>query len=91
MFGGVAYLREGRMFIGVLHDELMVRVGKDAHAVALAKPHVRPMDFTGRPIEGYVYVAPKGFATDAALKAWIEAAWRHAGTLPPAKPKKVSR
>jgi TfoX/Sxy family transcriptional regulator of competence genes len=91
MFGGLAWLREGRMFIGVQADELMVRVGKDAQAAALSKPHVRPMDFTGRPIEGYVYVAPEGFAKGSALGDWVEQAWTHAGTLPPPKPKKVRR
>lgn len=91
MFGGLAYLRDGRMFIGVLGDEIMVRVGKDAHEDAMSRPHVRPMDFTGRPLEGYVFVAPKGFATEATLRGWIDRAWEHAGTLPPPKPKKVKR
>jgi hypothetical protein len=48
MFGGVAFLLDGKMFCGVVKDELMVRVGPDAFEAALAEKHVRPMDFTGR-------------------------------------------
>ena len=60
MFGGLAFLRAGRMFVGIADDDLMVRVGPDRYEESLGKPHVRPMDFTGRPMTGYVYVAPAG-------------------------------
>jgi hypothetical protein len=52
MFGGLAFLLDGKMFIGVANRDLMVRVGADAYDAALARPHVRPMDFTGRPLTG---------------------------------------
>jgi TfoX/Sxy family transcriptional regulator of competence genes len=72
MFGGIAFLLDGKMFIGLANNQLMVRVGPDRHDEALARPHVRPMDFTGRPMRGYVYVAPAGYANARALSAWID-------------------
>ena len=56
------------MFIGIVKNDLMVRVGPDRHEEALAKAHVRPMDFAGRPMRGYVYVAPRGAATPRACR-----------------------
>jgi TfoX/Sxy family transcriptional regulator of competence genes len=72
MFGGIAFLLDGKMFIGLAKNQLMVRVGPDRHDEALARPHVRSMDFTGRPMRGYVYVAPAGYANARSLSAWID-------------------
>lgn len=74
MFGGIAWLRAGNMFIGIVGDELMVRVGKPNHAQALTAPHVRPMDFSGRPMEGYIYVAAVGCASVDQIRPWVDAA-----------------
>ena len=71
MFGGLAFLLGGKMFVGIVKDELMVRVGPERFEEALAMPHVRPMDFTGRPLTGMVYVAPEGLRTRAALAGWV--------------------
>ncbi|KAB2848727.1 MAG: TfoX/Sxy family protein, partial [Sphingopyxis terrae] len=68
MFGGIAFLREGRMFVGIVRDTLMVRVGRDDHDAAIAHEHARPMDFTGRPMRGMVYVSPDGIAEDTDLE-----------------------
>ncbi|MGQ0766140.1 MAG: TfoX/Sxy family protein [Gemmatimonadota bacterium] len=81
MFGGVAFLLKGRMFCGIAADDLMVRVGPDAYAKALSAPHARPMDFTGRPLTGYVFVDPRGVRTDAALRSWVELAVKFASNL----------
>ena len=62
------------MAVGVVHDDLMVRVGAAGHDCALSEPHTRPMDFTGRPSRGMVYVAPPGVLTDAALARWVDRA-----------------
>lgn len=70
MFGGVAFLFDGAMGLGIAKGKLMVRVGPSAYAAALAEPHVKPMDFTGRPLRGYVYVEDEGIASDAALARW---------------------
>jgi TfoX/Sxy family transcriptional regulator of competence genes len=90
MFGGIAFLVGGNMSCGIVDDSLMVRVGPDHYEALLAKPHARPMDFTGKPMRGFLYVDPAGFRTRAALAAWIERALAFTSSLPekatPAKP-----
>ena len=65
MFGGLAFMLGGHMFRGVVTDTLMVRLGPEAAGRALGQPHVRPMDFTGRPMKGMVFVDPAGLRGDA--------------------------
>ena len=60
MFGGLAFMLGGHMFCGVVNDTLMLRLGPDGADHALDRPHVRPMDFTGRPMKGMVFVEPGG-------------------------------
>ncbi|MDJ0865930.1 MAG: TfoX/Sxy family protein [Myxococcota bacterium] len=72
MFGGLAFLVSGNMACGVVGEELMVRVGPDAYEEALAHPHAREMDFTGRPMRGLVYVGSAGIEDDEDLAAWVE-------------------
>lgn len=83
MFGGVAFLRKGLMFVGVSDAALMARVGKDHHADSLGRKHVRPMDFTGRPMQGYVFVDPPGTKSRAQLRFWLDRSERFVATLPP--------
>lgn len=83
MFGGLAFMVRGHMTVGVLAEELMVRVGPDAHDEALQQPHARPMDFTGRPMNGFVFVAPPGYADEASLTAWVERGLKFVASLPP--------
>jgi TfoX/Sxy family transcriptional regulator of competence genes len=83
MFGGIAFLLDGNMFVGIARNELMVRVGPDAWQDALAQPFTREMDFTGRSMRGYVFVDPEGIAEEDDLKAWIDRALDFVGTLPP--------
>jgi hypothetical protein len=71
------------MFCGVLQDSLMARVGPDNYEASLAKPHVRKMDFTGRPMKGYVYVDPQGIESDQDLEQWIDLCIEFVLTLPP--------
>src|SRR5579862_1644702 len=63
MFGGLCFMVNGQMCCGLTRTDFIVRVGKDAYEDALAQPHVRPMDFTGRPLAGMVYVDPAGYRT----------------------------
>lgn len=91
MFGGVAWMLAGNMFVGVSKDDLMVRVGPDAHDDAMREPHVRIMDFTGRPMRGYVFVGAAGLKTDEALAKWIARATKFVTTLPVKKAKTRSR
>ena len=83
MFGGLSFLIGGHMTCGIVGNDLVLRVGDTAAEAALDEPHVRPMDFTGRPIRSMIYVAPAGTATDQALKRWIERAVQYVQTLPP--------
>ena len=85
MFGGLAFLVDGKMFVGIQDGVLMARVGPDRHQDALAVPHVREMDFTGRPMKGYVYIDPPGIRVDEDLKAWVQWCVGHVSSLP-AKP-----
>ncbi|MDH5325815.1 MAG: TfoX/Sxy family protein [Gammaproteobacteria bacterium] len=83
MFGGIAFMINGNMCSGVVQSELMLRVGPDAYEQCLTRPHARIMDFTGRPMKGFIYVGESGFENDGDLLAWIETAVQFAGKLPP--------
>ena len=71
MFGGLAFMKRGMMCCGIVDRWMMVRVGPDEYEKALARPHVRPMDFTGRPMRGMIYVLPEGIRNTAAIRKWI--------------------
>ena len=83
MFGGTCFMLNGNMLIGTSKRGLLVRVGKDAHAAAVARPHARPMEMGGRSMEGYVHVAPEGTASEAELAGWLDRALAFVETLPP--------
>lgn len=72
MFGGLAFLLDGRMFCGIIGDEIVARVGPDRYEACLSLPHARPMDFTGKPMKGYIYVAAAGVRTTRAVRTWVE-------------------
>ncbi len=81
MFGGLAFMVGDKMCVGVTNDDLMVRLGADDHDAALKRPHARPMDFTGRPMKGFVFVAPDGIKTQRQLQAWVDLALAYRATL----------
>jgi hypothetical protein len=91
MFGGLAFMINGNMFCGVVHDDLMVRVGPDGHESALTNPGARPMDMTGRPSKGMVFVGPTGYDTDQALRGWVEEGFAFTSSLPPKQAKKAKK
>jgi TfoX/Sxy family transcriptional regulator of competence genes len=74
MFGGVGFLLGGNMLIGVWRDSLIVRLGPEQGDAALKEPHVKAFDITGRPMKGWVLVAPEGIADDEKLGGWIQRA-----------------
>ncbi len=82
MFGGLTFMVRGKMACGVENDGLMVRVGPDAYDEALGRPHARPMDFTGRPMKGFVYVEPAGLEREVDLKTWVQRGVDFAMSLP---------
>ena len=71
MFGGVGFLVQGNMACGVHGEGLIVRVGPVRYEDALAQPHTRPFDLTGRPMKGWVVVSPEGYKEDSDLRAWV--------------------
>jgi TfoX N-terminal domain len=72
MVGGLSFNLGGSMCCGVTGRALMVRVGAEARDAALAEPHVRPMEFAGRALAGFICVDPAGFETDASLQRWVQ-------------------
>jgi hypothetical protein len=84
MFGGIAFMLGGNMAVGIggHGGDLMVRVGAAGHEAALAQPHARPMDFTNKPMSGFVYVAPAGLESDEDLAAWVRRGADFARSLP---------
>ncbi len=82
MFGGIAWMLAGNMACGVLGDELIVRLAPEDAERALAEPHTRPFDFTGRPMRNMAMVAPAGTADDEALAGWVDAGADFAASLP---------
>jgi TfoX/Sxy family transcriptional regulator of competence genes len=82
MFGGLTFMVSRHMCCGVNNDELIVRLCPEDEEAALAMPHARPMDFTNRPMSGFVTIAPAGLS-DRALDRLIAAAVAHAESLPP--------
>lgn len=83
MFGGTCFMINGNMLVGTSKRGLLVRVGKDGHSAAAARPYARPMEMGGRSMEGYLHVAPEGTATDADLTGWLGLALAFVETLPP--------
>jgi hypothetical protein len=71
------------MAVGVVGEDLLVRLDPADAARALAEPHARPMDFTGRPMRNMVFVGPAGTAADEDLAGWVEAGADFAASLPP--------
>lgn len=87
MFGGLAFLHRGLMFVGVSGNKLMARVGTESYADSLSRQHVGEMDFTGKPMQGYVYVEPAGIQGDGQLQFWLERCKAFVSTLPAKPPK----
>jgi TfoX/Sxy family transcriptional regulator of competence genes len=83
MFGGVGYMLHGNMACGVNQDALIVRVGPERYQEALAQPHVKPFDMTGRPMKGWVVVLAEGCQGDEAVEAWVQRGVDFALTLQP--------
>ena len=83
MFGGLAFMVSGNMCCGVLGEDLMARVGAAQYASLLQLPHARPMDFTGKPLKGFVYVGHEGIASDGDLAVWVGRCLEFTDSLPP--------
>lgn len=89
-FGGVAFFLSGNFAIGVYHDRLVLRVGEDAATSAIDNGEAEPMDITGRPMRGWVYLAAEAFARNQDLADWVDQVHDFVSTLKP-KPKKETK
>ena len=81
MFGGLSFLLNGKMFCGVLKGDLVLRISHDKYEDALKKPNVRPMDFTGRPMKGFIYVNSNGCKSDKNIRKWVKLSYNHVLTF----------
>ena len=81
MFGGVGFLLNGNMLVGVWKTSMIVRLGPDAYDDTLLEPHVKEFDITGRPMKGWIMVEPEGVEDDGQLKDWIQRATKFVGKL----------
>ncbi len=91
LFGGIGFLLDGNLLVGVWKDCLIARLGPDAHDEALLEPHVRQFDITGRPMRNWVAVEPEGVEDDGQLKDWIRRAEAFVETWGPPAPGRTSR
>ena len=82
LFGGIGFLLNGNMLVGVWKDSLCVRLGPEQAGEALLEPHVKDFDITGRPMKGWVLVEPEGVEGDDQLNGWIQRAVTFVGKLP---------
>ena len=82
MFGGVGFLLNGNMLVGVWKDFLIARLGPEAYDDALLEPHVKEFDITGKPMKGWVLVEPGGIEDGDQLKGWIERTTKFVKGLP---------
>ena len=78
MFGELTFLYKGKMTIGIVKEELCVRIVSEKIEKELAKDTVRPMDFTKRLMKEFVYVSQDGIKTESQLLQWIELGFEHA-------------
>jgi TfoX/Sxy family transcriptional regulator of competence genes len=83
MFGGIAWMVNGNMACGIIGEDLMVRLERDDAEEALAEEHVGPMEFTGRPMRGFITVEAAGIEDAAELGRWVDAGADFAESLPP--------
>ncbi|MEX2556219.1 MAG: TfoX/Sxy family protein [Actinomycetota bacterium] len=85
MFGGIAFMIDGKMACGVHGDSLIVRVPAEEHDKAVKEPGARTMDITSRPMKGFLFVGPAGIKTTASLERWVERSTDFVATLPAKK------
>ena len=82
MFGGVGWLLNGNMCVGIWKDSLILRCDPIDAAGLLRKKHARAFDVTGRPMKGWLLIEPKDLATPTALTGWLALARDYVRTLP---------
>jgi TfoX/Sxy family transcriptional regulator of competence genes len=87
MFGGICYMLKDKMMIGIAKERLMVRCLPERYEELLQKPHAGVMDFTGKVMQGFLYVDDAGYKTDKQLQSWLDVGIEYALKSPPKKKK----
>jgi TfoX N-terminal domain len=82
MMGGLCFMVRGHMCASVTKNQLMVRVGADAYQRSLKLKHTAPMEFTGKPLRGFVFVQPAGVTSQRAVDTWVKRGLHFVSTLP---------
>jgi len=82
LFGGLGFMLNGNMLVGVWKQSLIVRLGPDASEAALLEPHVRVFDVTGKPMKGWVMVEAEGVEDEGQVKEWVQRALKFVEKLP---------
>ncbi len=88
MFGGLCYMVDDKMCFGIINNDLMARVGPEVYESCLKKSGIRPMEFTGRPMKGYVFAGPAATQDQDGLEYWIDLCLAFNPLAPPSKKKK---
>ncbi|MDP2206487.1 MAG: TfoX/Sxy family protein [Alphaproteobacteria bacterium] len=83
MFGGIGWLLNGNMCVGVYKDWLIIRIGQKQADALSEVPYVKPMDITGKPMKGWAMVSPKGYESDKNLERYVKIALSFVNDLPP--------
>lgn len=72
MMGGLCFMVDDKMCVGIVKDELMARIGPDAYETALQKDGCKEMNFTGRSMKGYVFLEPTAVDLEKDLEYWVQ-------------------
>ena len=91
MFGGVCFMVNDKMCVGVVKDEMMCRIDPDIYEEALKMTGCREMDFTHRPMKGFVFVDNSGMKTKGQLQSWINRCLEYNGKARPSKKKAAKK
>jgi TfoX/Sxy family transcriptional regulator of competence genes len=91
MFGGVCFMVNGKMCVGVVKDEMMCRIDPEMDETVLEKAGCRRMDFTGKPMKGYVFISSEGMKTKKAFDYWINLCLDFNSTAKASKKKKLKK
>ena len=91
MMGGLCFMVDGKMCLGITAERLMVRLDPDIYEAALERPGCMPMDFTGKPMRGFVFVTHEGLKTAKSLRTWIDAALEFNPRAKASRPRKPTR
>lgn len=90
MMGGLCFMVAGKMCVGVETNRLMARIDPAVYDEALRRRGCAPMDFTGRPMRGFVFVSPAGYAASRDLRSWLELALAFNPRAPSSKKRRIT-